>query len=65
MIVCLCRAACETRVREVISHGAVTIEQITDMCGAGGDCGACCEMLGALIEQSLDSAIPTGGQRER
>jgi bacterioferritin-associated ferredoxin len=65
MIICLCRAACEASVREVIAGGAATIEEITDMCGAGGDCGACCEMLGTLLEQSLDGAIPAGGQRAR
>jgi len=51
VILCLCRGISDHTVRTVISAGAHTVEEIERSCGAGGDCGACGEALGGLVER--------------
>jgi bacterioferritin-associated ferredoxin len=54
VIVCLCRGVCDRRVREVIREGASTVEEVGKRCGAGTDCGSCCDMVADLIEEECD-----------
>jgi bacterioferritin-associated ferredoxin len=55
MYVCLCRAVTDHRIREAIDSGASTTEEVTQACGAGGDCGACAGYIEELIEDAQDS----------
>ncbi len=50
MFVCVCNAITETEVRAAIADGASTREAVTRACSAGGDCGACHEMIADMIE---------------
>jgi len=50
MILCLCRGVSDHTVHAVISAGAHSVEAIERACGAGGDCGACGEVLECLVE---------------
>ncbi len=50
MYVCVCRAVTDKKVEEVIEHGAQTVDAVTRACGAGGDCGACREKIGEMID---------------
>jgi bacterioferritin-associated ferredoxin len=52
MIVCLCVGVPESAIRATIAEGASTVAEIRRACGAGGDCGACCRMLAALVDQA-------------
>ena len=49
MIVCVCKTVSDKKVLNVIQDGASTIDEVTQCCGAGGDCGACRRMIGEMI----------------
>jgi bacterioferritin-associated ferredoxin len=49
MIICVCKRVSERKVLNVIQDGAQTIDQVTQSCGAGGDCGSCRRMIGEMI----------------
>ena len=57
MILCLCRGVSDRTVEAVIADGACTVAQIERACGAGGDCGACGDLLDALVERARDEAL--------
>ena len=56
MFVCVCKAVTDTQIHQAIDGGATTREEVTRMCGAGGDCGACCGMIEDLVEYRLVAA---------
>jgi bacterioferritin-associated ferredoxin len=41
VIVCHCRAVSDRSIRSAIRCGADDLGAVTDLCGAGGDCGGC------------------------
>jgi bacterioferritin-associated ferredoxin len=49
MIICVCKRVSEKKILNVIQDGAGTVDQVTQGCGAGGDCGACRRMIGEMI----------------
>ncbi len=49
MFACICAAATESEVRTCVYHGARTVDEIGDACGAGAGCGSCRERLGTLL----------------
>ena len=51
MIVCLCEAVSDRKVRDVIAGGCRTVPDIRRACGAGGSCGSCCPMLRDMLER--------------
>ena len=54
MILCLCRGVSEHVVLAAIAAGADTSDQIERTCGAGGDCGACCDLIETLVERGRE-----------
>ena len=50
MYVCVCRAVTDKEVEASIDAGARTVEAVTEKCQAGGDCGACHDMIADMIE---------------
>jgi len=54
MILCLCRGVSDHTVDHVIASGADTVDAVERACGAGGDCGACGELLEALVERARE-----------
>jgi bacterioferritin-associated ferredoxin len=54
MILCLCHGVSDRTVTAVIAAGARTVDQVERACGAGGDCGACRDLLEALVERSRE-----------
>jgi bacterioferritin-associated ferredoxin len=60
MIACLCRGLSESAILAIIARGASTVAKIRAACGAGGDCGACCPMLAALVDQARRSRYGGG-----
>jgi len=53
MIICLCEAVNERRIRQEIRHGADSIQRIRRACGAGGGCGQCvCDLKTMLREEN-------------
>ena len=59
MYVCACEGVTDRTVHAVTVAGARTVEDVTRVCGAGGECGACLPLLHELLS-SLD-----GGTRAR
>lgn len=55
MIICLCEAVNERRIREEIRHGADSIHRIRRACGAGGGCGQCVCDLKAMLREANDA----------
>ena len=62
MIVCLCHGVSERKVEAVVADGAKTVNDITRVCGAGSDCGACYRMLAELLDDAR-RAQPASGER--
>lgn len=56
MFVCLCTGTTTHVVNEVVASGARTSKQITEACGAGGDCGRCRRTLRALLAAHAEVA---------
>ncbi len=54
MILCLCRGVSDHAVERVVAAGAETVADVERACGAGGDCGACGELLQALVERARE-----------
>ena len=52
MYVCHCRAVNDRTVQTAALAGARTIDELTALCGAGGDCGGCHLLLEELLAAS-------------
>jgi bacterioferritin-associated ferredoxin len=50
MIVCICRGVTERHLETLVASGARTVEQVEQVCGAGGDCGACRPEVERIVE---------------
>jgi bacterioferritin-associated ferredoxin len=48
-MVCLCRGVSERKVERAISHGALTVDEVGDACGAGTSCGTCRETIHDML----------------
>jgi bacterioferritin-associated ferredoxin len=49
MIVCVCKRVSDKKILNVIQDGACSVDQVTECCGAGGDCGSCRRLIGEMI----------------
>lgn len=61
MIVCLCKGVSCNTIRQAIGEGAMTVEEVGRICGAGTDCGGC----QGTIEDILDRDAPSVSACER
>ena len=52
MILCICNAVSDREIDDVIRRGANSVDAVTQMCGAGGDCGSCIEAIEGKISCS-------------
>ena len=59
MFVCVCRAVTQEQVKAAIEGGARSVEDVTEACCAGDDCGACHEKIEELIEERHGSVEPS------
>ncbi len=53
MFVCICKAVTDSQIHESIDGGAQSREEVTRVCGAGGECGACHNMIEDILEERL------------
>ncbi|HZU85744.1 MAG TPA: (2Fe-2S)-binding protein [Polyangiaceae bacterium] len=51
MYVCVCRAVTDGEVKAAIDAGASSVQEVTEACCAGEDCGACHDMIDELIAE--------------
>jgi bacterioferritin-associated ferredoxin len=50
MLICLCRGLSERDLRGLVAAGLRSTEEISQSCGAGGDCGACLSTIDRLVD---------------
>lgn len=51
MLVCHCRVVTDRAIKRAIDHGAETVDEIGDRCGAGTTCGGCHPELERLLSE--------------
>jgi bacterioferritin-associated ferredoxin len=49
VIVCHCEVVSDRVIRAEVDRGALTADEIGDLCGAGTRCGSCRPTIGALL----------------
>lgn len=59
MWVCVCHAVSSHEVERAIDGGAMTREDVTRTCRAGGDCGACHQTIEEMIEDRTELMTPS------
>jgi bacterioferritin-associated ferredoxin len=58
MIVCICRGISDRHLEALVAAGAQSTEQVEQLCGAGGDCGACRSEVERIVECGTLCASP-------
>lgn len=53
MYVCLCKAVTADRIREVVEKGARDVDDVSQACHAGSDCGTCRFKINKIIKTTL------------
>jgi bacterioferritin-associated ferredoxin len=49
VIVCHCRAVSDRTIGDQVAAGATSIDELSERCGAGSDCGGCHRRLERLL----------------
>jgi bacterioferritin-associated ferredoxin len=62
MIVCLCSGVSDGAIRAHARRGVSSLAELAEACGAGGDCGACCDALRGLLQEC---AAPSASAEHR
>jgi bacterioferritin-associated ferredoxin len=53
VLVCHCHAINEREIRDAIAAGARDEFDVTDLCGAGSDCGGCVPTISKLLGECV------------
>jgi bacterioferritin-associated ferredoxin len=51
VLICHCLAVHERHVRDAVSGGACTVEDVIAVCGAGGRCGGCRPLVADVLAE--------------
>ncbi len=49
MLVCICKAVSDRKIREEVRRGARSLMQVRQACNAGTDCGSCTRQIRQII----------------
>jgi bacterioferritin-associated ferredoxin len=52
VLLCHCHVVSDRTVRAVAQAGAVDVDAVTSLCGAGGDCGGCVPAIEDLLAEA-------------
>jgi bacterioferritin-associated ferredoxin len=55
MIVCLCKAVSDKRIKQVVAQGVCTLSDVQKKTGAGTSCKSCHEDIQKLIDEGKKS----------
>jgi len=55
--VCHCELVNDLTIKEIAAGAVVSVDEVTDRCGAGGRCGGCHESIERLLR---DAAVRVG-----
>jgi bacterioferritin-associated ferredoxin len=53
MIICHCEVLSDRHVRDAVTRGASTVDDVGDHCGAGTRCGSCRPTIDVLLARFL------------
>ncbi|HEX6421274.1 MAG TPA: (2Fe-2S)-binding protein [Acidimicrobiales bacterium] len=53
MIVCHCEVVSDRQIRDAAEHGACTVDEVGERCGAGTRCGSCRPTIDVLVATML------------
>lgn len=56
MLVCICKAVSDRRIKEEVNRGARTLQQIRRACDAGTDCGSCTKQIRQIVSSCTGAA---------
>lgn len=59
MIVCHCRVVNHRDIEAAVDDGARSVPEVSDVCGAGTDCGGCVPVIADTIARRLDVPVET------
>lgn len=51
MVVCHCKAINADFIASLFATRKYTVTELTEQCGAGGDCGSCLELIECMLER--------------
>ncbi|WP_394389288.1 bacterioferritin-associated ferredoxin [Shewanella woodyi] len=54
MYVCLCHAVTDTQIKEAVSQGDSSLNDVKKRLGVGDQCGKCVKMATQIIQRQLD-----------
>ena len=54
MYVCLCHAVTDTQIKEAVSQGDCSLNDVKKRLGVGDQCGKCVKMATQIIQRQLD-----------
>jgi NAD(P)H-nitrite reductase large subunit len=49
VIVCHCKVVSHRDIEAAVEHGARTVSEVSDICGAGTDCGGCLPVVADTV----------------
>ena len=52
MVVCHCLRINDRTISQLASHEAVTVDDVTRHCGAGGHCGGCRQTIRSVLDRA-------------
>ena len=52
MVVCLCKGVSDKKIRWLVQNGASSLKEVTSLCKAGRDCGACIADVRSIVRTS-------------
>lgn len=52
MVVCHCEVVNDRTINEIVTGQVMTVDEVTERCGAGGQCGGCIESIERLLAQA-------------
>ena len=57
MLLCLCKAVSDRRVRQIVAEGATSLKEVVHACdaGTGKGCGACLVAIRSLLRESEET----------
>ncbi len=58
MVICHCKAINADFIANLFATRQYTVDELTEQCGAGSDCGTCLDLLACMLDQLQTS--PTG-----
>ena len=56
MMICHCLAVNDRAIADLAADANVSVDDVVEMCGAGGQCGGCRDAIGWVLSRSRSEA---------